>query len=59
LRYEFGRGNTEHIRDLEQYNDIWTLDAPLHQADERSIQASGFRELLLRDARALAALPEG
>jgi hypothetical protein len=58
LRDQFRRGYTEYVRDPEQHNDIRTLDAPFHQTDERSVEASGLRELLLRYARIPAALPQ-
>jgi hypothetical protein len=58
LRDQFRRGYTEYVRDPEQHNDIRALDAPFHQTDERSVEASGLRELLLRDARIPAALPQ-
>jgi hypothetical protein len=59
VRDQFGRGNSQHVREPEQHNDIRTLNTSLHQADEGSIQTGGFRELLLRNARAFATFAEG
>jgi hypothetical protein len=58
LRDQFRRGYTEYVRDPEQDNDIRALDAAFHQTDERSVEASGLRELLLRYACIPAALPQ-
>ncbi len=48
----------QHIGDLQEHNDIGTLDAALDQTEERSIQTSRVRQLFLRHSLFLAELAQ-
>jgi hypothetical protein len=51
-------GNVQYLGDLEQHGDIRTLNTTFDQTNERSVQASGLRELLLREASVFSALAQ-